>query len=122
LTENLNENKKLSSKKRKTESKIKKEIVDENAYLSYEDSSMMEDDVDKDPDWKKTPLYSRIQKLQVNLYNRNCLNYDECHIYLIDICLFLCHFCHTVFVRGKVLNSDFNESLYIHKFYIKRSI
>jgi len=28
---------------------------------------MIEDDVDKDPDWKKTPLYNRIQKLQVIL-------------------------------------------------------
>lgn len=63
LTENLNENKKSSSKKRKAESKIE-EIIDENAYLSHDDSSIMEDNVDKDPDWKKTPLYSRIQKLQ----------------------------------------------------------
>jgi len=59
---NLSENKK-SSKKRKMENKIE-EIINEN-YLSHDDSSMMEDDVDKDPDWKKTPLYSRIQKLQV---------------------------------------------------------
>jgi len=57
LIENKN-----SSKKRKMES----EIIDEN-YLSHDDSSMMEDDVDKDPDWKKTPLYNRIQKLQVIL-------------------------------------------------------
>jgi len=61
---NLIENKK-SSKKRKMEGKIE-EIIDEN-YLSHDDSSMMEDDVDKDPDWKKTPLYNRIQKLQVIL-------------------------------------------------------
>jgi len=60
----LIENKK-SSKKRKMEGKIE-EIIDEN-YLSHDDSSMMEDDVDKDPDWKKTPLYNRIQKLQVIL-------------------------------------------------------
>lgn len=46
------------------------EIIDENVYLSHDDSSMMEDDVDKDPDWKKTPLYNRIQKLQVILYYR----------------------------------------------------
>lgn len=66
---NLNGNKELPAKKRKTENKIE-EINDENEayYLSHDDSSMMEDDVDKDPDWKKTPLYSRIQKLQVNLY------------------------------------------------------
>ncbi|KAG5325691.1 KIF4 protein, partial [Pseudoatta argentina] len=63
-TENLNENKKSSPKKRKTESKIKEEIFDKNAYLSYDDSLVIEDDVDKDPDWKNTPLYNRIQKLQ----------------------------------------------------------
>ncbi|XP_018404227.1 PREDICTED: chromosome-associated kinesin KIF4 [Cyphomyrmex costatus] len=62
LTENLNENKKLLSKKRKTDSKI--EEFDENDYLSHDNSSIIEDDIDKDPDWKKTPLYSRIQKLQ----------------------------------------------------------
>ncbi|XP_024883411.1 chromosome-associated kinesin KIF4 [Temnothorax curvispinosus] len=63
LTENkLNTNERSPSKKRKRESKI--EVINENAYLSHDDSSMMEDDVDKDPDWKKTPLYSRIQKLQ----------------------------------------------------------
>lgn len=53
------------SKKRKRESEI--EIIDENGYLSHNDNSVIEDDVDKDPDWKKTPLYSRIQKLQVIL-------------------------------------------------------
>lgn len=100
MTENLNGNKKSSFKKRKMESEIKEEIVDENAYLSYDDNSMMEDDVDKDPDWKKTPLYSRIQKLQVNLYNRNCLNYDKCHKYPIGTCLFLCNFCHPVFITN----------------------
>ncbi|KAG5310628.1 KIF4 protein, partial [Acromyrmex insinuator] len=62
-TKNLDENKKSSPKKRKTESKIKEEIF-ENAYLSYNDSLVIEDDVDKDPDWKNTPLYNRIQKLQ----------------------------------------------------------
>ncbi|KAL6262365.1 hypothetical protein P5V15_007454 [Pogonomyrmex californicus] len=64
LTENNlnNENKKSWSKRRKIESKI--DIIDENAYLSHDDSLVIEDDVDKDPDWKKTPLYNRIQKLQ----------------------------------------------------------
>ncbi|XP_011643577.1 chromosome-associated kinesin KIF4A isoform X1 [Pogonomyrmex barbatus] len=63
LTENNlnNENKKSWSKRRKMESKID---IDENAYLSHDDSLVIEDDVDKDPDWKKTPLYNRIQKLQ----------------------------------------------------------
>lgn len=64
LTENnLNGNKK--SKKRKRDNKT--EIIDEIAYSSPDDSSMIEDDIDKDPDWKKTPLYNRIQKLQVIL-------------------------------------------------------
>lgn len=92
-------NKKLS-KKRKTESKIE-EIIDENAYLSHDDSSMMEDDVDKDPDWKKTPLYSRIRKLQVILCCRNHLNYDKRFKYLmVSYLAFLYSFCYQVDKRG----------------------
>lgn len=37
-----------------------------------DDSITTEDDDDKDPDWVKTPLYNRIQKLQVIIMN----NYD----------------------------------------------
>lgn len=29
------------------------------------DDSIDEDDVEKDPDWKKTPLYARVQKIMV---------------------------------------------------------
>jgi len=63
LTENLsNEKKKSWSKKRKIESKT----IDENEYLMQDDSlTIEEDDVDKDPDWKNTPLYNRLQKIQV---------------------------------------------------------
>ncbi|XP_011173030.1 chromosome-associated kinesin KIF4 isoform X2 [Solenopsis invicta] len=62
LTENnVNVNKK--AKKRKTE-ESKMEIIEEDGSLLHDNSSIIEDDTDKDPDWKKTPLYSRIQKLQ----------------------------------------------------------
>ncbi|XP_050460223.1 chromosome-associated kinesin KIF4 [Cataglyphis hispanica] len=56
LTENnfSNENKRSWSKKKRT-TEIEIEI---------DDSLMIEDDVNKDPDWKSTPLYNRIQKLQ----------------------------------------------------------
>ncbi|XP_036139032.1 chromosome-associated kinesin KIF4 isoform X2 [Monomorium pharaonis] len=64
LTEtNLNVNKKLK-KIKKIESKI--EIIDENVFLTHNNSSIV-DDVDKDPDWKKTPLYSRIQQKKSKL-------------------------------------------------------
>lgn len=35
----------------------------ENSFLS--DDSFVEDDVEKDPDWTRTPLYNKIQKLLV---------------------------------------------------------
>lgn len=50
-----NENKRAWSKKKRT-TKVEIEI---------DDSLTIEDDVNKDPDWKSTPLYNRIQKLQV---------------------------------------------------------
>ncbi|KAL0122222.1 hypothetical protein PUN28_007163 [Cardiocondyla obscurior] len=62
LTENnLSKNKNVLKKKKRE----KTQIIDANCDLSLDTSLTMEhDDVDKDPDWKKTPLYSRIQKLQ----------------------------------------------------------
>lgn len=89
LTENLNEK---SSKKRKTD---KIEIINEIAYSSHDDSSMMEDDTDKDPDWKKTPLYNRIQKLQVILCYGNCLNLNNKYYIKYLTLLFL----HKVFFK-----------------------
>jgi len=62
LTENNLKNKDTSlPEKRKTENKT----VLEDAYPLHDDSLTIEDDVSKDPDWKKTPLYNRIQKIQV---------------------------------------------------------
>ncbi|XP_011865378.1 PREDICTED: chromosome-associated kinesin KIF4 [Vollenhovia emeryi] len=62
LENNLNRANKPLPKKRRGEGST--EVIDENAYLSPDESSMIEDDIDKDPDWKKTPLYNRIQKMQ----------------------------------------------------------
>jgi hypothetical protein len=62
LTENNSNNKDTSlPEKRKTENKT---VFLEDAYPLHDDS-LIEDDVSKDPDWKKTPLYNRIQKIQV---------------------------------------------------------
>ncbi|XP_070152318.1 chromosome-associated kinesin KIF4 [Polyergus mexicanus] len=54
LTENnsSNEKKRSWSKKERT------------IPIEIDDSLTIEDDVNKDPDWKSTPLYNRIQKLQ----------------------------------------------------------
>ncbi|KAM0737046.1 Chromosome-associated kinesin KIF4 [Formica fusca] len=54
LTENnsSNENKRSWSKKERT------------VPIEIDDSLTIEDDVNKDPDWRSTPLYNRIQKLQ----------------------------------------------------------
>ncbi|KAH0949886.1 hypothetical protein HN011_002770 [Eciton burchellii] len=61
LTENNSNNKDTSlPEKRKTENKT---VFLEDAYPLHDDS-LIEDDVSKDPDWKKTPLYNRIQKIQ----------------------------------------------------------
>lgn len=62
-TENNSDNEDISlPKKRKTQNKT---TFLEDSYLLHDDSFTTQDDVDKDPDWKKTPLYSRIQKLEV---------------------------------------------------------
>ncbi|EZA47603.1 chromosome-associated kinesin KIF4 isoform X2 [Ooceraea biroi] len=62
LTEKNSSNENVSlPKKRKTKNET---IFLEDAYPVHEDSLTIEDDIDKDPDWKKTPLYNRIQKLQ----------------------------------------------------------
>lgn len=37
-------------------------VFDENSFVLTDDS-YVEDDVEKDPDWSRTPVYSRIQKL-----------------------------------------------------------
>ncbi|KAG7209375.1 hypothetical protein KM043_015475 [Ampulex compressa] len=59
LTEtNWNSNNPRSKSNRRTQ----KIIEEENTYALSEDS-LVEDDVEKDPDWTKTPLYKRIQKL-----------------------------------------------------------
>lgn len=56
---------------KKSKSKIKKqtikvvEIIDENMSPPLDDSILDCDDTEKDPDWTRTPLYNRIQKLQV---------------------------------------------------------
>jgi len=63
LTDNNSNNKDTSlPEKRKTENKT---VFLEDAYPLHDDSLTIEDDVSKDPDWKKTPLYNRIQKIQV---------------------------------------------------------
>lgn len=83
LTENnLNKKSSLKSKIKKTTEKL--DIIhDETIYQLQDDSLIEEDDVDKDPDWKKTPLYNRIQKLQVIiLYNLTIITF-------IQICLLL---------------------------------
>ncbi|XP_076163701.1 kinesin-like protein 3A isoform X2 [Ptiloglossa arizonensis] len=55
---------------KKSKSKIKKqtikvvEIIDENMSPPLDDSILDCDDTEKDPDWTRTPLYNRIQKLQ----------------------------------------------------------
>lgn len=47
-----------------------KGVIETMAYDAYDsfamtDDSVIEDDDANDPDWRKTPLYSRIQKLEV---------------------------------------------------------
>lgn len=47
--------------------------MDSNHYDVLTDDSVMEDDDENDPDWRKTPLYSRIRKQEVIIF-----------IYLLD--------------------------------------
>lgn len=73
-----NENKRSKSFK-KERAISTTEMIDENADLDV--SVTMEDDVSKDPDWMNTPLYNRIQKLQVIIMH--IFNYDYYYKYLM---------------------------------------
>lgn len=53
----------------------------ENTHALHNDSLTIEDDIKNDPDWKSTPLYNRIQKLQVKMIiviNYNCCCKYDC--------------------------------------------
>lgn len=61
-------NTRSSSRKRSREEEEEEDQAVLTAMI-HDDTFMIEDDVDKDPDWKKTPLYNRIQKSQVIMLN-----------------------------------------------------
>lgn len=58
----------------KQKTKMKKKPIpgtpNYNDFL-FSDDSIADDDVENDPDWTKTPLYSRIQKLMVIYFFNN---------------------------------------------------
>lgn len=51
--------------KLRSKPKIKLESIADYDCFSTEEESFMDDD-ENDPDWRKTPLYNRIVKLEVN--------------------------------------------------------
>jgi hypothetical protein len=54
----------MKKPKPKTKSKSTLESVPYDSFILTDDS-IIEDDDENDPDWRKTPLYNRIQKLEV---------------------------------------------------------
>ena len=58
---------------------------DTSVHIS--DDSIIEDDTEADPDWKKTPIYSRIQRLWVIiLYNESSMkSYDDYKKFIIRL-------------------------------------
>lgn len=56
-----NEQNKRSWPKKEKSSKM--EIT--HNIIELDDSLTIEDDVNKDPDWRRTPLYNRIRKIEV---------------------------------------------------------
>ena len=59
-----------SKKKKAPKPKSVLDTPDYNAIL-LSDESIVDDDVENDPDWIKTPLYNRIQKLMVSFHILN---------------------------------------------------